>query len=219
MSPRPLRHALLEARGIEHGFGVRGVAGPSDVRRPRQVHGAVVASAAQCVGDPPAQADAVVCAEPGVAVGVVTADCVPVLAASADGRLVAAIHAGWRGLANGVIEAAIGALRERGTVEAEFLAVIGPHVGACCYEVDAPVLEALASRRGLDAALRPSRAGHAMLDLGRLAREALHAAGLELHAVGALAGACTACDRERFHSYRRDGPRAGRLLHYIRRVD
>jgi YfiH family protein len=210
----PLRHALLDACGVRHGFGVRGAPEPADVHRPRQVHGADAVSAARC---PDAAADAVWTRDPGVGVGVVTADCVPVLAAQEDGRLVVAIHAGWRGLSQGVIEAGVRALAAD---PARLCAVIGPHVGPCCYEVDAPVLDALRVRYGddLDAALRPARPGHARLELGRLARAALRRAGLDTAAVGALP-ACTACDRERFHSYRRDGAQSGRLLHFIYAAD
>ncbi len=216
MTARFLRHPLLEVAGLDHGFGVRGVAAPPGVRRPRQVHGAAVCAAARCAPDAPAEADAVLAVEPGVAVGVVTADCVPILAASDDGRAVLAIHAGWRGLARGVIETAIGALS--GAARGRIVAAIGPHVGPCCYEVDEPVLAALAVRHAaaLPAALRPSRAGHAWLDLGHLAQQALRAAGLASAAIGTLPGACTCCDRERFHSFRRDGPRAGRLHHFVR---
>ena len=211
-----LRHPLLEVGGVEHGFGLRGVGAPPGVRRPRQVHGAAVVSAAACGAEPPAEADAVLCLEPGGAVGVVTADCVPILAASADGRAVLAVHAGWRGLAQGVIETGIAALRE--AAGDGVVAAIGPHVGACCYEVDDLVLEALSRRYAepLAAALRPSRPGRAWLDLGRLARVALAAAGLASDAIGTLPDTCTACDRERFHSYRRDGPRSGRLHHFVR---
>jgi YfiH family protein len=211
-----LRHPLLESAGVEHGFGVRGAAEPPGVRRPRQVHGAAVVRAAACGAEPRPEADAVLALEPGVAVGVVTADCVPILAASADGRAVLAVHAGWRGLAQGVIETGIAALAE--VAGGPVVAAIGPHVGPCCYEVDEPVIGALARRYadGLATALRPSQPGHAWLDLGQLARQALRAAGLASDAIGTLPGACTACDRRRFHSYRRDGPRAGRLHHFVR---
>ena len=211
-----LRHALLDAAGVTHAFGERGMEPPPGLRRPRQVHGARVVSAADCAGDPAPEADAVVSGLAGVPVGVVTADCVPILVASAGGERVAAIHAGWRGLANGVIGAGIAALRAEAG-DAELVAVVGPHIGACCYEIDAPVLAALAPVFGdaFLAALRPSRPGHARLDLGRLAHTALLRAGLAQSALGALAGACTHCEPLRFHSYRRDGARAGRLHHYI----
>lgn len=207
-----LQHPLLQACGVGHGFGTRGDAPPPGLLRPRQVHGARVVQAQECA--PGIDADAVVtrAAQP---IGVVTADCVPVLAATADGRAVAAIHAGWRGLAVGVIEAGIDALRRESAHE-PVRAVIGPSIGACCYEVDAPVLNALRHfDADLDASATQSRHGHHLLDLGALARVALIRSGVSPSEIGALASSCTSCDAQRFHSYRRDGPRAGRLVHWI----
>jgi YfiH family protein len=212
-----LRHPLLDALGVEHGFGVRGLAPPPGLRLPRQVHGARVVTAEALAGAAALEADAVVSALAGVAVGVATADCVPILVATRSGAAVAAIHAGWRGLAAGVIAAAIDALRALAQDAEPLVAAIGPHIGTCCYEVDEPVLEALAPAFGaqLDAALRPARCGHAWLDLGGLARAALERAGLAGGSIGVIPGACTRCDARRFHSYRRDGAAAGRLQHFV----
>ncbi len=212
-----LRHPLLAAVGVTHAFGERELAPPPGLRRPRQVHGARVARAEDCAGDAAPDADAIVSALAGVPIGVVTADCVPILAASEDGQAVAAIHAGWRGLANGVIAAGIEALRSQAGSEQRLVAVIGPHIGACCYEIDEPVWAALAPtfRGELEAALRPARPGHAWLDLGRLAHGALLRAGLAEGSLGKLSRACTHCEPLRFHSFRRDGAGAGRLHHFI----
>ena len=215
---QPLRHALLSNIGVDHGFGLRGLAELAGLRCPRQVHGVAVATAQQCAGqDPPPEADAVVSEQIGVRVAVVTADCLPILLAGDRGRVVAAVHAGWRGLAGGVIGACLAALRERLGKSEGVAAVIGPHIGKCCYEVDEPVLGAFEERfsETLPRALRQTRPGHAQLDLGLLAREALRAEGVESDRIGFLAGACTACDAERFYSYRRDGPETGRLVHFI----
>lgn len=203
---------------LPHGFALRGGA-PEGLARPRQVHGIAVAEARDCLdpGGAPA-ADTVVSTTPGLPVGVVTADCVPVLLASPGGAAVAAIHAGWRGLAQGVIEAGVAALSRRAEVDpSRLVAGIGPHVGPCCYEVDEPVLDELArgAAEAVDAAQRACRPGHAMLDLGALARAALSRAGLGAAAVGGAAVACTCCDARGFPSYRRDGPSAGRLVHFI----
>ncbi len=215
---QPLRHALLSNIGVDHGFGLRGLAELAGLRCPRQVHGVAVATAQQCAGqDPPPEADAVVSEEIGVRVAVVTADCLPILLAGDRGRVVAAVHAGWRGLAGGVISACLATLRERLGKSEGVAAVIGPHIGKCCYEVDEPVLGAFEERfsETLPSAMRQTRPGHARLDLGLLAREALRAEGVESDRIGFLAGACTACDAERFYSYRRDGPETGRLVHFI----
>ncbi len=209
-----IEHPLLYACGVRHGFGTRSDAPPAGLVRPRQVHGTRVADTEQCAAG--IDADAVVARAPAPPIGVVTADCVPVLAASADGGAVAAIHAGWRGLAAGVIDAAIDALRHAAPGQT-LRAVIGPHIGPCCYEIDAPVLDALRYfDAALDAATTASRPGHRYLDLGALSRSALVRAGVSASEVGAVAHACTSCDARRFHSYRRDGPRAGRLVHWIR---
>ncbi len=210
-----LAHPLLAGRGIAHGFGVRGEAEPKGVVRPRQVHGVAVVRAA--AGAPPGDADAIVSDLPGVAVAVVTADCVPVLVAAHDGSAVAAVHAGWRGLAAGVIPRAIDALRAGLPAHTKLLAAVGPCIGACCYEIDRPVIDAMTRRfpDDAEAALTPVRGEHARLDLARLVRVDLVRAGLAREAVGGFEAACTFCDPERFHSYRRDGAGAGRLLHWI----
>jgi len=211
-----IRHPLLAACGVEHGFGLRG-ASREGLLRPRQVHGARVATAAACAGPSPPDADAIISKLAGQAVAVVTADCVPILVAAADGSAVAAVHAGWRGLAAGVIGVGVAALGEMGGGSTSLVAVVGPHIGACCYEVDQPVLDRLGDRFGdsLANAVRPSRPGHFRLDLGGLSRLALSLAGLRPAAVGEVSDACTRCDADRFHSYRRDGPRSGRLVHFI----
>ncbi len=207
-----IEHPLLHACGVQHGFGTRGDPAPAALLRPRQVHGARVVRAQECAAGVDADAVVTRSREP---IGVVTADCVPVLAASADGRAVAAIHAGWRGLAAGVIEAGIDALRREAPRET-LRAAIGPHIGTCCYEIDAPVLDALRHfDADLDAATTASRPGHHWLDLGALTRSALIRAGVSPREIGAIQGACTSCDAQRFHSYRRDGARAGRLVHWI----
>jgi YfiH family protein len=216
MSAAAIRHPLLEACGVEHGFGVRDAAVPEPLLRPKQVHGIAVAMASECVGPALPEADAMVSTEPGVYVGIVTADCVPLLMASDDGRAVAAVHAGWRGLAAGVIEAGVARLRALAAGR-ELVAVIGPHIGPCCYEVDAPVIDAMAEHRAASMAesMTPSRPGHALLDLGQLTRTTLLSRGLASEAIAQLPGACTRCDAIRFHSYRRDGARSGRLTHFV----
>jgi hypothetical protein len=216
---KPLQEPLLTARGVAHGFAVPAGQEPGGLGRARQVHGVAVVRAEDCLGaDPPPEADALVSSTRGVGACVVTADCVPVLLCTRDGAAVAAVHAGWRGLAAGVIEAGVGALAAAsGAAPRELAAAIGPHAGPCCYEVDAPVLDALALRypAALPRASRAVRPGHAMLDLGGVAQAALLGAGLEPAAIGTAGFACTCCDPRRYPSYRRDGPAAGRLLHFV----
>ncbi len=208
-----LLDAGLAQRGIAHGFGLRTSPPRAAVRRARQLHGIRVVNAD--TGAELGEADAVWATQSGVAVGVVTADCVPILVA-AEGAAVAAIHAGWRGLAAGVVAAGVRAL-VAAAPGAPLCAALGPYIGPCCYEVDTPVLEALAARFGaqLAAATRATRPGHALLDLGALVAIELAAEAIAPASIGRSASACTRCDAERFHSHRRDGASAGRLLHWI----
>ena len=196
---------------------MRGWPGPAGLVRPEQVHGIAVATPGATGRLEPEQADAVLAAAGGPPVAVVTADCVPILVGAPGGQAVGAIHAGWRGLAAGVIGAALAEWQRRfGGVDA-LVAAIGPHAGRCCYEVDAPVRDAF---EGVDTSVRrraftASRPGHWMADLGLLAREALRTAGLAAERVGMVEGACTICDGDRFESFRRDGAAAGRLVHAV----
>ncbi len=214
-----IAHGLLLAVGVEHGFGTRQATEPPDLVCPRQVHGIGVARLG-AGGLDREEADAVVCDRPGVGVGIVTADCVPILLASSSGRAVAAIHAGWRGLAAGVVQSGVDALRERVAPGERLVAVIGPHIGRCCYEVDLPVMDPLRARFGpdLDGASAFSRVGHHRLDLGQLVSMDLQRQGVERDWIGVVSDFCTACGVARFHSYRREGAGAGRLLHYIRSI-
>jgi YfiH family protein len=168
----------------------------------RQVHGAVVqrVRAQDGRGGEAAaiDADGHATALRGVGAMVLVADCLPVVL-GCDGA-VAALHAGWRGLAAGVLEEGVGALRELGG-EGEIAAVIGPGAGPCCYEVGEEVHAAFADRPG------SARRRHGRnLDLPGLARERLEAAGVaRIEDVGV----CTICD-PRLFSHRREGLSAGR---------
>jgi len=216
-APGFIRHPLLSAVGPDHGFGTRSASAPEGLARPRQVHGIAVARVAADGRLDVEEADAAVSARPGVGLAIVTADCVPILLATASGTAVAAIHAGWRGLAAGVVERGLAALGECAEEGDRIVAVIGPRIGPCCYEVDRPVMDPLRRRFGaeLDRASSVSRPGHFFLDLGRLVAQALRRGGLRSEDLALLSGACTACEPARFHSHRRDGESAGRLLHYI----
>jgi YfiH family protein len=216
VSAKFLQHELLAACGVRHGFGVKDAEPPAGLLRPRQVHGVDIVTSAECDGPEPPAADGIVSNEAGLPVAVITADCVPILVSTRSGDAVAAVHAGWRGLAAGVVAAGTERLRAFAGSQ-PLVAAIGPHIGPCCYEVDAPVTDALRARFGAECAAAEiaTRPGHARVDLGRLARADLIACGIDPEKVGGIPGACTRCDAERFHSYRRDGTAAGRLVHFI----
>jgi len=163
-----------------------------------QVHGRRVVDADVETGVP--QADAAVARRPGTVCVVKAADCMPVLLADERASVVGIAHAGWRGLAAGVLEATVDAMR----VEARHVvAWLGPAIGPEVYEVGEDVRAALAD---LPQAFRPNRPGHWLLDLYAVARAKLQARGVARIYGG---GFCTYRD-ERFFSYRRDGT-SGRM--------
>ncbi len=166
----------------------------------RQVHGTRVADAdarAAAADDEP-EADAAVTRTPGRVLAVLTADCLPVLLCADDGSVVAAAHAGWRGLAAGVLEQAVAAT---GTAPGRLLAWFGPAIGASSYEVGSEVRHAfVAYAAEAAAAFTPTRPGHWHCDLYALARQRLAAAGLTRVSGG---GFDTFADG-RFYSHRRD---------------
>ena len=178
-----------------------------------QVHGArVVRIGAGDVGREPSTADAAWTDRPGFACTVLAADCLPVLFASRDGRAVAAAHAGWRGLAGGVLEATLAALREGAGVEpSAVVAWLGPCIGPQAFEVGADVLQAFGALKGADRCFvsrpRPDGAPRWLADLQALAVLRLTAAGVHTVSSSRL---CTVADDSRFFSYRRDG-RTGRM--------
>jgi YfiH family protein len=135
-------------------------------------------------------------------VAVKTADCVPLLLVDPRHRAVAAVHAGWRGTVAGIAQRAVAALGTQFGVRAGDLhAAIGPAIGKCCYEVGAEV----AAQFGLN--------GRAHIDLAEEVRRQLEAAGVGVQRIY-VAGLCTKCRADEFHSFRRDGAAAGRLYSF-----
>lgn len=163
----------------------------------KQVHGVRVVDAA--VASPGTQADASFATARSVVCAVTVADCMPVLLADARGEAVGAAHAGWRGLAAGVIESTVAAI---GVPAPRLLAWLGPAIGPRAYEVGDEVREAfLKADAGAAAAFAALRPGHWLLDLYAVARRRLAALGVARVSGG---GFCTATDAARFFSYRRD---------------
>jgi polyphenol oxidase len=184
---------------------------PSPPHWLRQVHGTGVlrfdaAPAGQGIAAEPT-ADAAVTGVPGVVLAILTADCLPVVFAAADGREVAAAHAGWRGLADGVLERTLAAMV---TPPAQVVAWLGPAAGPQAYEIGADVQAAFVDHDPAAAgAFVATRPGHWRVDLYALARQRLQAAGMAATAIHG-GGLCTISDPQRFFSHRRDR-RSGRL--------
>jgi polyphenol oxidase len=219
--------ALRAVPGLVHGFERRLSAASPETREEgrrrvgrslkpfgrllflKQVHGARVVRA-PWEGTP--EADAGTAIGPGFIVGVETADCLPLLLVDPARRAVAAVHAGWRGTAAGVAPAAVAALRASGSRPEDLLAALGPAIGACCYEVGEELRETFGARGS--EFFRPGPRGRPHLDVRAANRRQLVESGLRpdrIHDVDE----CTYCREDLYHSYRRQGPGAGRMLSYV----
>jgi YfiH family protein len=187
----------------------------------RQVHGAGVFQLTATTSEEAlaaAEADAICTDLPGVAIGIFTADCVPILVGDPRTGAVAAIHAGWRGVVAGVAPAALAVMAQAyGSRVSDLLVAMGPAIGACCFEVGPEVVVALDSQIPGARAAGAIHAGQARphIDLKAALRAQLVAAGVLAAHIDA-GDACTMCDPGgRFYSYRRDNTQTGQHLSLI----
>jgi YfiH family protein len=218
-APSEIRVASWDFPTVEHGFGrrERPVASGFRLVRSRQVHGDDVLVVDGSSASPAGDADGMVTATRGVAVGIATADCVPVLLAAPEAGVVAAVHAGWRGSLLGIVPRAIDLLRDRFGVEpASVHAALGPSIGGCCYEIEREIAARFADRfgEGMWTAWKAGAADKGTLDLRTVNERLLVEAGVPAASVS-HAGPCTACGGEDLASYRKQGPRAGRQVSWI----
>jgi len=173
----------------------------------KQVHGVVVEEVVQGGMEP--EADGAFAARPGAVCAVLTADCLPVLLCNRAGTKVAALHAGWRGLAAGVIEAGV---QTMGVPGKELLVWFGPAIGSVRFEVGAEVRATFIQHDPQAAqAFRNAREGKYLADIYQLARQRLQRLGVVAVYGGGL---CTVSDHARFFSYRRDNA-TGRMASLI----
>ena len=176
---------------------------------PRQVHGSEVLEIDEPVEPGSLEGDALFSQTPNILLGILVADCVPLLLAAAQGTAVGCVHAGWRGTAQGIAGKAIEEIGSSLRIDpGDLFVAIGPCIGPCCYEVDEPVVRAvsLACPGGLPA----SRT----VDLQEANRRQLIAAGVRPDRIEILR-LCTACRPDLFFSYRRDSGRTGRIMAFI----
>ena len=190
--------------GLVHGFGDRNSTYPPGIRTARQIHSGIVLDATGTIKE----GDALISSEPGVLVGVRTADCVPILLVDPISHTVAAIHAGWRGTVANISVSVVAELAVRCTTPGNLLAAIGPSIGSCCYEVGPEVARRfetwLPEMGQVDSPVR--------LDLRGINEIQLRAAGVS----GIWKSAeCTFCTAEKFFSFRRERERAGRMVCFV----
>lgn len=177
----------------------------------RQVHGTQVAEEGEGASGSEPEADAAVTSTPGTVLAILTADCLPVLFCADDGSEVGAAHAGWRGLAAGVLEATVAAMR---TPPERLLAWLGPAAGPHDYEVGVEVYDAFVSQDWTAGrAFTSTRPHHWNVDLYTLARDRLQRAGVGADRIHG-GGLSTIGDAQRFYSHRRD-QRTGRMASLV----
>ncbi len=220
---------LASVPGLAHAFTVKGsetaavlreAAGPGvSLRTVRQAHGARVWTIGPGRGSSgpaePPEGDALVTAEPGVALGVFVADCVPVLLCDWRSRGLAAVHAGWRGTVAGVLRAAIGELRKTlGARPTDLRIAIGPSIGPCCFEVGDEVVESLLGSDPGAASCVLAGGGRHRIDLVEANRRQALQAGVPPDRIQS-SRLCTRCREDLLESYRRSGSRAGRMAGII----
>jgi YfiH family protein len=198
---------FLDLEWLVHGFGLRDSVLPPGIRTVKQIHSSIVLSAAD-IPDP-AEGDALISAQPGVTVGVRTADCVPILLVDPTIPAVAAIHAGWRGAAENIVAATVRELATHWNTRPENIrAAIGPSIGVCCYEVGPDVAHRFRTWiPGMENA-----AGRVHLDLRAVNEKQLRALGVN---DVWKSGECTYCTADKFFSFRRDREQAGRMVSFI----
>ena len=200
---------------LEHGFGTRLSPNwpPEGYVNLRQIHSDIVVVVAAEGAGAMGHGDAIVSNRPGPWTGVRTADCAPLILADPRHRAAAVVHAGWRGTVHQIALRALDRMAaEFGTRPEEAVAAIGPAIGACCYEVGADVARQFApwwpERTDLD--------GQTYVDVAETLRRQLLAAGVRAAYLG-VTGECTRCGGAgRYHSFRRDGAAAGRMVSAFR---
>jgi polyphenol oxidase len=162
------------------------------------------------------QCDAIVTDQPGLAIGVKTADCVPILMADREKQVIGVVHAGWRGTSLNIAAQAVSAFTDVFSSRFEdILAVIGPAIGPCCYQVDEAVYKANADDRVWESAFMPCREeGKWMLNLPAANRLQLLETGIFPENV-CSADICTCCRTDIFFSHRGEGGKTGRQISFM----
>lgn len=186
----------------------------------RQVHGDAITDIDDENLKEAGEADGMAAARPRIFLGVLTADCVPILFAARDRKVVGVVHAGWRGTLSGLAPKMVEHLRRRYGAEPSSLEVaLGPAIGSCCYEVGSDVLDPLTRKWGEPVARATAlRDGKRFLDLRRVNAALLEAAGVPAAQLFTI-GPCTSCSPEDFYSYRRQKGETGRQLSFIGWLD
>lgn len=197
---------LKQLPDIEHGFGTKvedAWLTENGHAWLKQIHSSNVLRSRQ--GGLQGEADAIVTTSPELWISIRTADCLPILLADPGARVVAAVHAGWRGTVDEIAAKTVHEMVQLGAELSGIQAAIGPGIGYCCFEV------------GPEVSAHFGAEGRTCVDLAEANERQLLDAGLELENIW-VSKYCTRCNADQFHSFRRDGEKAGRMASAIRMV-
>jgi len=173
--------------------------------RMNQVHGSEVRVVTRANATERSPADGMVTETEGIALGVFTADCVPILIIDQSRGVAGALHAGWRGTLAGIVQSGLDAMARLGASLSNIRVALGPSIGVCCFEVDGELAERFAREiPGTDRHVRDGRPGKAYVDLRGIVREQLVGAGVARGAISQI-GPCTRCAADRYFSRRAAG--------------
>jgi YfiH family protein len=210
------KNVRINWRNLSEAFNI-------DVKRffvVNQVHGEEILTvdrplAEFIIPDSP-QFDAIITDQPGVAIGIKTADCVPIFFVDRVKLIIAVVHAGWRGTSLSIAAKVVETLTTGFTCRADdIIAAIGPAIGPCCYQVDEPVFNAMRGHKGWESFFSPTpEKGKWMLDLSLANKIQIISKGI-LDRNIFTADYCTCCNRDIFYSHRGEGGNTGRQLNFI----
>ena len=190
---------------------------PEQLQIMRHVHGTAVWKVGEPIPDP-AEFDGLVCDRVGPVLGAFAADCIPLLFADPDARVIGSAHAGWRGTVGGVAANVIARMVELGAEPARIRVALGPSIGSCCFEVGPEVVEQFRATFGELPAMVVPGPVKPHIDLRVATRAVLERAGVLAHHIDDRPP-CTKCDGDRFFSYRRDGRDGGVHMAFIAMIE
>ncbi len=199
---------------LAHGFGLRDSVPPPELTTAKQIHSARVLDACGRKGEQIGEGDAIISSEPGVAVGIRTADCVPILLVDVNHHVVAAVHAGWRGTAANIVAATVAEMRSRGALLGDLPGDLRARIGVVDW------VKAVTRLVTSDSGAFALATGTAEKMPMKVNLPAINA--IQLHEAGVsdiwISGECTYCNPERFFSFRREKEQAGRMLTFVSRL-
>jgi hypothetical protein len=207
---------LTTVLSINHGFGTRNDSHfPAGLVTARQTHGTEILFATTPNQNGEAGFDIVMTDKPGIPVAIKTADCLPLLIVDPDKKIVAAVHAGWKGTLAKVVEKAVLALVKKGAKAERLVVAMGPSMGHLCYEIDEDVASLFRKEFPLyPQILKKQKGTKSLLDIPETNRLELIRLGVPPERIDQI-DLCTHCRPELFHSYRRDNEAAGRMISFI----